>query len=180
MESSLTATSSSICRPALLCDALAKPTACQHRARTPIKLNKEAAMPEDFFCAGLDDLPKESLLGGAVQRFACVMDNALVLVVKNGLFGETLGVHSHPFDQLSFVLGGTMEVIAGEETRQVGPDGVVYFPANIIHSGTVVGPEVPLIIDVFSPVREDYRYLAAGQFGRKDVGPPPQGIKSSV
>jgi quercetin dioxygenase-like cupin family protein len=67
-----------------------------------------------------------------------------------------LPLHSHPHEQIGFVLSGIeILVIAGTEYR-LGPNSVYVIPGGVAHSGRG-GPEGCVVIDVFDPVRDDYR-----------------------
>lgn len=73
------------------------------------------------------------------------------------------GQHSHPFDQLSYVLSGTMRFFVDDDVVDVVAPGAVYIPANVPHGGEPVGTERVLNIDVFAPPREDYLRLCTHQ-----------------
>ena len=72
-------------------------------------------------------------------------------------------LHSHPHEQLGFVLRGTL-VLAVEGTEHlVGPMGCYALPSGVEHAARC-GPEGATVVDVFQPVREDYRErLSAGR-----------------
>ncbi|MFG2091611.1 MULTISPECIES: cupin domain-containing protein [unclassified Spirillospora] len=76
---------------------------------------------------------------------------------------RTRGPHSHPFDQLSFVFTGTLEMTAGDETFVLQAGSVLRIPADVPHSAQPIGDEVVLNVDVFAPIREDFRYLTSYQ-----------------
>ncbi len=44
------------------------------------------------------------------------------------------------------------------ETTTVGPGGVFFIPGNVEHSVVVKGTETARVVDIFSPIREDYKY----------------------
>ena len=121
-------------------------------------------MPNRVIHTRLASLPSESVANGALIRTAVRGDNSLVTI--NWLYpghGEPPPPHSHPFDQLSFVLQGTMEFEVSGEQYTVATGEVLQIPANAPHTAKVVGDEVALNIDVFAPAREDLLYLAAHQ-----------------
>jgi quercetin dioxygenase-like cupin family protein len=64
--------------------------------------------------------------------------------------------HSHPHEQLGVVLRGelTLETVDGEHALR--PMDAYALPGEIEH-GAVAGPEGALVLDVFRPIREDYR-----------------------
>lgn len=71
--------------------------------------------------------------------------------------------HSHPFDQVSYILRGRMRFTIGDEVLDIGPGMVVRIPAGVEHCGETVGTEVVMNLDVFSPIRSDYQHLIADQ-----------------
>ena len=69
--------------------------------------------------------------------------------------GAQLPEHSHPHEQISTLTKGEFDmVIDGTETRLTA-GWVAVIPPNAIHSGHAVTS--CHFIDVFQPVREDYR-----------------------
>ncbi|MFA0889791.1 MAG: cupin domain-containing protein [Synergistales bacterium] len=72
------------------------------------------------------------------------------------LEGSGLPAHSHPHEQVVNLLEGTFELtVAGESRVLVPGNDVVVVPPNAPHSGRALTP--CRILDVFYPVREDYR-----------------------
>jgi quercetin dioxygenase-like cupin family protein len=69
--------------------------------------------------------------------------------------GSPLPEHSHPHEQVVNVLEGTLELTATGETHVLEPGSVVVIPPDIPHSGKAVTH--CKVIDVFYPVREEYR-----------------------
>jgi unsaturated pyranuronate lyase len=70
--------------------------------------------------------------------------------------GATVPPHSHRHEQLGIVLRGQHTLIVAGDVHELQPmDGYV-IPGGIEHSG-YGGPEGALVLDVFNPVREDYR-----------------------
>lgn len=71
-----------------------------------------------------------------------------------------VATHSHPHEQIGLILRGSMEMTIGGERRTCGPmDGFVA-PGGVEHSGRA-GAEGATVVDVFVPVRDDYRERAA-------------------
>jgi len=68
-------------------------------------------------------------------------------------------VHSHPHEQIGYVVSG-IEIleIAGVE-HNLGPNEAYVIPGGVEHGGRG-GPDGCVVIDVFVPVREDYREAA--------------------
>jgi quercetin dioxygenase-like cupin family protein len=65
-------------------------------------------------------------------------------------------VHSHPHEQLGYVISGEITMSAEGAEHRCGP-GFGYRIAGDVEHGGVAGPDGCVVIDVFSPVREDYR-----------------------
>lgn len=73
--------------------------------------------------------------------------------------------HNHPYDQLAFVLEGSMRFTLGDETRIVHGPAVVWIPADLPHSADVVGDKPCFNLDVFGLVRGDFAHLFPAEQG---------------
>jgi quercetin dioxygenase-like cupin family protein len=110
-----------------------------------------------------DNLPREVVRPG-VERAGFSGDN--VLMVMNWLEpGMETRPHSHPFEQLAYVVSGRMKFVVGEDVFEAGAGSVIRIPPNIEHYGEPIGDEPVLNLDVFSPIREDYGHLVEYQQG---------------
>lgn len=69
--------------------------------------------------------------------------------------GALLPEHSHPAEQIAHVLEGTYELTVDGEHFLLNEGDVLAIPGGALHSG--VAHTDCRIIDVFSPVREEYR-----------------------
>lgn len=69
--------------------------------------------------------------------------------------GARLPPHAHPQEQITMVLEGTFELTVADDTRTVTPGGVAVIPGGVAHSGRAL--TACRLIDVFHPVRDDYR-----------------------
>ncbi len=70
--------------------------------------------------------------------------------------GSVVEPHMHPHEQMGLLLEGKLEFTIGAVTRIVGPGDKWRIPGGVLHHVKALdGPAVAL--DVFSPVREDYR-----------------------
>jgi len=69
---------------------------------------------------------------------------------------KSAGQHEHAFDQISFVLSGTLRFFLGPEVLEIDAPAAVYIPGGLPHGAEPVGDQTVLNIDVFGPVREDY------------------------
>ena len=74
------------------------------------------------------------------------------------------GIHSHDeHEQFGLVVSGRIETEIDGDVRRLGPGEMYYIPKGVPHGGTIVlGPENAVIIDFFSPPREEYVQAAKG------------------
>jgi quercetin dioxygenase-like cupin family protein len=108
-----------------------------------------------------DTLPKEVVRPG-VERAGFSGDN--VLMVMNWLEpGMETQPHSHLFEQLAYVVSGRMKFVVGDEVFEAAAGSMIRIPPNIEHYGEPIGDEPVLNLDVFSPIREDYKHLVEYQ-----------------
>lgn len=81
--------------------------------------------------------------------------NADIMMVKVFFEKDALGAaHSHPHSQVSYIVDGVFEVTVGGKTQTLSHGDTFYAPGDAVHS--VLCIEQGTIIDVFSPVREDF------------------------
>jgi quercetin dioxygenase-like cupin family protein len=69
--------------------------------------------------------------------------------------GAVLPEHSHPHEQIANVLEGTYELIVEGESFVLNAGDVLVIPGGATHGGSA--KTACRILDVFSPVREEYR-----------------------
>ena len=72
--------------------------------------------------------------------------------------GAVVPLHSHPHEQGGMLLKGRLELTIGDETRVCKAGAMFLIPPNTPHKAVAVGGPC-LVLDVFSPVREDYAKL---------------------
>ena len=71
--------------------------------------------------------------------------------------GAVLPKHAHPHEQISNILDGEFELVVDGESSVLTAGSVAVIPPKAGHSGRAI--TTCRIIDVFYPVREDYREL---------------------
>ncbi|NNE77870.1 MAG: cupin domain-containing protein [Pricia sp.] len=69
--------------------------------------------------------------------------------------GAVVPEHSHIHEQIMQVLEGRLEFTLDEETKVYEPGELVLIPPNSVHSGKAL--TFCRLMDVFSPVREEYK-----------------------
>ena len=70
--------------------------------------------------------------------------------------GSTVPLHSHTHEQLGLVLEGMQALVVEGVAHELGPLQAYVLPGGVEHSA-YCGPEGALVLDIFSPPREDYR-----------------------
>jgi quercetin dioxygenase-like cupin family protein len=70
--------------------------------------------------------------------------------------GATVATHQHEHEQLGLVLRGMQALVVDGAAHELGPFEGYVLPGGVEHSA-YCGPEGALVLDVFQPVREDYR-----------------------
>jgi quercetin dioxygenase-like cupin family protein len=72
--------------------------------------------------------------------------------------GAEVPLHAHPHEQGGMLLKGKMELTIGNEVRVVTAGSMFIIPPNMPHRAVAVDGSA-VVLDVFSPVREDYAEL---------------------
>ena len=68
--------------------------------------------------------------------------------------GSIVPTHSHPHEQTGYMISGRMTFIIAGENHNAEPGDSWNIPGNVEHSVEV--HEDSVVIEVFSPTREDY------------------------
>ncbi|MCG2615548.1 cupin domain-containing protein [Terrimonas sp. NA20] len=69
--------------------------------------------------------------------------------------GSSLALHQHPHEQITYIIEGQLDMMIGGEAVILTTGMSQVIPSNVPHSA-IAKTNVSLI-DVFNPVREDYR-----------------------
>ena len=72
--------------------------------------------------------------------------------------GVAVPEHHHVNEQMGIVVSGSLTFTVGDETRELGPGEVWCITEDVPHS-VVAGPEGTVLVEVFSPIREDWAGL---------------------
>jgi quercetin dioxygenase-like cupin family protein len=106
-----------------------------------------------YFVNKEQDLPLQEVFPGIQGR---LVHTKLMSVADFSIAaGTELPTHHHPHEQTSTILSGEFLFVVGAEERLLRAGDVAVIPSNVPHSGKALTD--CRIIDVFSPVREDYR-----------------------
>jgi len=101
----------------------------------------------------------EEVAPGMKRKIVGYDDNIMMVHVHFEKGG--IGVqHAHHHSQTSFVVSGKFEVTIDGESKILKANDTFYPPPNVMHGAVCL--EEGVLIDVFSPVREDF---LAGESG---------------
>jgi quercetin dioxygenase-like cupin family protein len=100
----------------------------------------------------LNKIAAKSPFPGFQGKF--IRSGQMTFVYWDIVAGVLLPEHSHPHEQVVHPLEGQFEMTVNGVTRILGPGSICIIPPNAVHSGRALTE--CRILDVFSPVREDY------------------------
>ena len=93
-------------------------------------------------------------LGGGVSRQFLGTDNQIMMVKVKFEKGAVGSPHQHFHTQSTFCASGKFEFTVGDDKSIIEAGEGVYIEPNLLHSAVCL--EAGILIDVFSPVREDF------------------------
>jgi len=98
-------------------------------------------------------IPVEQLDTG-IQRQMIVGENVMICRLRLAPNVVT-PAHDHPHEQMTLVERGRVLFTIGEEQRIAKEGDVLHFPSGTWHGATMLDEEV-ILVDIFSPIREDF------------------------
>jgi quercetin dioxygenase-like cupin family protein len=101
----------------------------------------------------LQDLPAREVMPGFQGKL--IHSANMTFVFWEIDEGSLLPEHHHPHEQVATVFEGQFEMTIDGRTEVLHPGTVTVIPSNARHSGRALTK--CRILDVFAPVREDYR-----------------------
>lgn len=101
----------------------------------------------------LSDIRERQPVPGFRVRF--VHSDSMTVAYWEIEAGAAMPEHSHPHEQIVNLVEGEFELGVGDETSVLVPGRVAVIPPDTPHSGRAV--TACRMMDVFYPVREDYR-----------------------
>ncbi|MFL5743166.1 MAG: cupin domain-containing protein [Niastella sp.] len=101
----------------------------------------------------LDDVKGKEIVPGLYGRF--VHGDTMTLSFVDIQPGARLPEHSHPHEQITYLIEGELEMVIGGEKMLLTPGMVHVIPGNVPHSA--IARTFVKVLDAFSPVREDYK-----------------------
>jgi quercetin dioxygenase-like cupin family protein len=91
------------------------------------------------------------------KRVAVHTDNLMMVVFDfgDGPADAPDPLHSHPHEQISYIVSGKVIYFLGDEQQILEAGDMVTIPPNVPHAIQALTPAVRLA-DAFTPVREDF------------------------
>ena len=102
----------------------------------------------------LATLPAKEIFGGTIRGHYAHLDKMTIGEVLLQA-GTVVPLHDHPHEQVTYVLEGRFEFTVGDRTTVLEPGVAALIPGGVRHGGRTL--TACRVLDVFSPVREDYR-----------------------
>jgi unsaturated pyranuronate lyase len=102
----------------------------------------------------LTSLPVREILDGTIRGQYAHLDTMTIGEVLIDA-DTTVPMHSHPHEQVTYVIDGRFEFTVGSETTILEPGMAALIPGGVTHGGRTI--TACRVIDVFSPRRDDYR-----------------------
>lgn len=100
-----------------------------------------------------NDVPWEDM-GNGVKRKIMAWDKKLMIVKVSFEQGAVGALHQHYHSQITHIESGVFEVEIGSEKKVLRAGDAFCIPPNVLHG--VVCKEAGVLIDAFSPMREDF------------------------
>jgi len=101
----------------------------------------------------LSSLPTKHLIQGITGKYVHGEKASFGIVEIEA--GSILPLHHHHNEQITYILEGALEMEIGGEKMLLTQGSYYVIPSNTPHSA--IAHEACKVIDVFSPVREDYK-----------------------
>jgi quercetin dioxygenase-like cupin family protein len=102
-----------------------------------------------------DEIPFEQV-GEGIERQMIIGEKMMICRLRFAPHTVT-PAHEHPHEQMTIVEKGKVLFYLGKEEKEkiFFAGDVLHFPSNFWHGATMLDEEV-ILIDLFSPVREDF------------------------
>ena len=96
-------------------------------------------------------------IGEGRTRYLAHTEKLMMVVIdfRDGPTGEPDPPHSHPHEQISYVVSGELIVFIGDEQTRLGHGDMFTVPPDIPHSVQLLTEYVRLV-DTFHPIRDEF------------------------
>lgn len=101
------------------------------------------------------DIPTKEVAPGFFSKLIHTDTNTINFIEVKA--GSSIPLHQHIHQQCSFAIAGKFELTVNGDPQVLEPGLFAIIPSNVLHGGTAITD--CKLVDIFSPVREDYRNL---------------------
>lgn len=100
---------------------------------------------------------RRTVIAQGRTRYLAHLSNLMMVVIdfEDGPSSQPDPPHSHPHEQISYVVSGEIHVVLGNETTRLGPGDIFTVPPNLPHSIQLLTSTARLV-DTFTPVRREF------------------------
>ena len=110
-------------------------------------------MTNDYFPSP-DQMSTHTICPGVTIRTAACQKMMLSMAELQAR--AVVPAHSHPHEQVGIVLEGRARFLIGGQEKTLGPGDLFRIPGNVSHE-VIVLDQPTRVLDIFQPVREEYR-----------------------
>ena len=90
-----------------------------------------------------------------IARKTLAYGDKVMLVETKLAKGAEIPNHKHPNEQVTYLLSGKLKLVVGGREFSMEPGDSITVPGNVAHTGVAL--EETVVLDSFSPPREDYK-----------------------
>lgn len=101
-----------------------------------------------------DSATEWDVMWEGIRRKIMGFDGRLMLVKVKFEKGAVAPIHKHPHSQSAYIVEGKFDVIIGDHRTILSAGDGFYIPPDVEHGVTAI--EAGLVLDSFSPAREDF------------------------
>jgi quercetin dioxygenase-like cupin family protein len=98
-------------------------------------------------------IPRKQIGDGVVRQM--IHGETLMICRLTIAPGTMTAAHQHLNEQMTIVEKGRVRFVLGSREQVFGPGDVLLLPSGFWHGATMLDEEV-VLIDIFSPIREDF------------------------
>ncbi len=100
---------------------------------------------------------KREVIGKGRTRYLAYLSDLMMVVIdfEEGPSSQPDPPHSHPHEQISYVVSGEINLFIGDRTVRLEPGDIFAVPPNVPHGIQLLSKKARLV-DTFTPIREDF------------------------
>lgn len=108
-------------------------------------------MIKNFFISSEDEL--EDLGDGIKRKITAYNENLMCVEVhfEEGAIGK---MHTHPHEQITYIISGEFEFTIGDKTQLLKAGDTTFKQSDIPHGA--VCKKAGVLLDIFTPMRKDF------------------------